>query len=109
MKEIIAQREIFALSPQGEKKKFRIFLDKPYQVDNVSWACPIKIEGLYKELPDVIGHDSWQALGLAMGLVHQLLRNYQGDGGKLYWGEDGDEMSLNDLFPQLYIGTNRKK
>ena len=101
MNQIIAEREIFAVTPEGEKKKFHIILNKPFQVDDVSWACQVQIKEMHKNLLDVKGHDSWQALGLALSLVHQLLRYFLEDGGKLYWEEGGDEMSLSDLFPHF--------
>jgi hypothetical protein len=99
--EIIAERRIFAISAKSEKLMLHIAVGQPYQVDDVSWACPVSIEGLYAKLHDAVGTDSWQALGLAIGLARQLLGYFLEDGGKLYWEEGGSEMTLNDLFPQL--------
>jgi len=99
MNEIIAEREVFTITAKGEKKKFHIVLGRPYQVDDVSWACPVQIDGLYKNMHDVLGVDSWQSLGLAMSLVRQLLGLYLEDGGKLFGEEGGDEISIKDLFP----------
>lgn len=101
MAEIIAEREIFAISPDGEKKILTIAVGKPYQVDDVSWACPVQVEGLNKKLSDVVGIDSWQALGLAFALVRQLLGYYLEDGAELFWEEGSDRIALADLFPQL--------
>ena len=70
-------------------------------MNDVSWACPVSIEGLHAKLHDAVGIDSWQALSLAMGLTRQLLGYFLEDGGKLYWEEGGDEVILNDLFPQF--------
>ena len=102
MNEIIAEREIFAVSHEGKKKIFHIVLERPHRSEAGDWVCLSKIEGLYAtNLAGIRGIDSWQALGLAMGFVHQLLLGYLEDGGKLYWEEDGEEISLSDLFPQL--------
>ena len=101
MNEIIAERKIFAISTDGQKNIFNIAIGKPYPVDDVSWACPVKINGLHNKLKDVVGIDSWQSLNLAIFLVQQLLGYYVEDGGKLYWEEDGETLSLKDLFPQF--------
>jgi hypothetical protein len=99
--EIIAETEIFATSAKGEKQQFHIAVGRPYCVDDVSWACSVRLEGLHNKLCDAVGVDSWQALGHAVGLNRKLLACYVEDGGKLYWEEGGEEITLNDLFPQL--------
>lgn len=101
MDETIAEREIFVISPEGEKKILRVAVGKPYRVDDVSWACPVKVEGLHKKLHDVVGIDSWQAIGLAFSLVRQLLGYYLEDGAELFWGEGSERITLEDLFPHL--------
>jgi hypothetical protein len=99
--EIIAETEIFAVSAKGEKQRLLLAVGRPCRVDEVSWACPVCLEGLLNKLRDAVGVDSWQALGLAAGLIRQLLGYYVENGGKLYWEEGGEEITLNDVFPQL--------
>lgn len=101
MNEIIAETEIFAVSAKGEKQRPRVAVGRPYCVDDVSWACPVQLEGLQNNLCDAVGIDPWQALALAVGLIRQLLGYYVEDGGRLYCAEGGQEITLNDLFPQL--------
>ncbi len=101
MDENIAERKIFSISPEHQKKILRIAIGKPYQVDDVSWACPVIVDGLHKKLKDAVGIDSWQALSLAIALVRQLLGYYVEDGAELYWKEGGEKVTLEDLFPQL--------
>ena len=101
MVEYIAERKLFSLSPDRQKKILRIGIGKPYQVDDISWACPVIVDGLHKNLKDAIGIDSWQALSLAIALVRQLLGYYVQDGAELYWKAGGEKVSLNDLFPEL--------
>lgn len=103
MNEIIAGKTVFAVTANGEKQWLRISVGRPYQVDDVSWACPVQLDGLHNKLRDAVGADSWQALGLAVGLIRQLLGYYLEDGGKLYYEEGGEEINLNDLFPQLTV------
>lgn len=97
----VAEKEVFSLSPTGDKRVVRIAIGKPYQIDAVSWGCPVALDGLYKDLRDAVGGDSWQALSLAISLVHQLLTYHLRDGAKLFWEEGGEEVLLNDLFPQF--------
>ena len=47
MNEIIAERKIYSISTDGQKNIFKIAIGKPYPVDDVSWACPVKIDGLH--------------------------------------------------------------
>ncbi len=96
----IAERKIFSISPDGQKKLLRIAIGQPYQVDDVSWACPVKVEGLHKKLKDAVGIDSWQALSLAIALVRQLLEYHVEDGAELYWEDEGERIFIEDLFPQ---------
>ena len=100
MDDIITERKIFSLSPDGQKKILRIAIGRPYQVDDVSWACPLKFEGLLKKTINVVGIDSWQALNLTLALVRQLLNYYLEDGAELFWEEGGENISLEELFPQ---------
>ena len=99
MQEIIAETKLFAVSGKGEKKSLRLAVGRPYRINDISWACPIQLEGLHEKLRDIVGGDSWQALGLAVGLLRQLLGYFVEEGGKLYWEDGGEEMELNDLFP----------
>lgn len=101
MSNIIAERKIFSISPDGQKKILRIGIGKPYQINDVSWACPVKVDGLHKKIRDSVGIDSWQAIGIAIALVRQLLGYYVEDGAELYWEEGGEKVLLEDLFPQL--------
>jgi hypothetical protein len=101
MDEVIAEREIFSISPKGEKEVLRVVIGKPYRVDDESWACSVRVVGLHKKLSDVVGIDSWQALGLAIALVRQLLGYYVENGAELFWEEGGERIMLADLFPQL--------
>ena len=101
MQKNIAERKVFSISPDGEKNFLRIAIGQPYQIDDVSWACPVIVDGLHKNLKDAVGIDSWQALSLALALVRQLLGYYVEDGAELYWKEGGEKISLDDLFPQL--------
>jgi Domain of unknown function (DUF6968) len=101
VQEIIAETKCFAVFGNGERKLLHLVVGRPYRIDDRSWACPVQLEGLHEKIPNIVGGDSWQALGLAIGLIRQLLGYLVEEGGKLYWEEGGEEMFLKELFPQL--------
>jgi hypothetical protein len=51
--------------------------------------CPVAVNGLYDDLPDIRGVDSLDALRLAINFVERLLRDKKTE-GRLYW-PDGEE------------------
>jgi hypothetical protein len=83
--QFIATRELIAVDRTGSEKRIILAVGAPYQVDDVSWACPVAIQGLYAKLRDIHGVDGWQSLQLATGLVESLLQSFIKDGGKLFW------------------------
>lgn len=91
----IASRTMIGIKPSGEEIEIQLNLGKPYQVDDVSWACPIEIIGLYQKLSDVQGVDSYQALSLAQSLARGLLISFIEKGGKLLWPDDRTEVTIN--------------
>ncbi|MCD6385241.1 hypothetical protein J7M23_05630 [Candidatus Sumerlaeota bacterium] len=101
MKECIAEIKLFSLTPTGERQPLRIAIGKPYKIDATSWGCPVALDGLYKNLHDAVGVDSWQSLNLAIALLQNLLKNYLKDGKKLFREEGGKEVFIEDLFPQF--------
>lgn len=55
------------------------------------------MDGL-RELPEIHGIDSWQALMLAKRTVKLLLRYFIEVRGKLYSEKGGDQLTLDDVF-----------
>lgn len=96
--ELIAERLVYAVAKDGHGFQIHLMVGRPYQQDAGNWACPVALGGLHGRLHDVRAEDSWQALILAIRLAEVLLGFFIEDGGKLYWEEGGEEMSLNDLF-----------
>ena len=107
MNNVTAIFTLLSIAPEGEEKALTLAVGVPYRREEGAWACPVALQGLYEELPDVVGMNSWHALNLALALLHRLLAHYIAGGGRLLWQhedkEAGKEMYLSDLFPQFRI------
>jgi hypothetical protein len=95
----IATRELVGERKDRERFAITIRICVPYQVNDVSWACPVALDGVDTRLADMHGIDSWQALLLAISLVRSRLEHFLETGGKLYWPEEpSSEITLRDIF-----------
>lgn len=98
MKEIVAERKLICAKRDGERKSIRILIGKPYPISNTEWACPVAFEGVYKQLSDVHGVDSFQVLNLAIALTKQLLSSIEEDGFKFYFEDDTGPIGFDEIF-----------
>jgi hypothetical protein len=99
MTEPFATREFSCVSPTGEQFAFTMQLGRPTPVSDEpesDWRCPVTIP-FDEQTRDIYGVDSWQALCLALSLVHSLLADFIQRGGKLYYPGTTDEFTLNDF------------
>lgn len=101
MLEIIAEREMVCMKPSGEKFLVTICIGKPYRLSDIEWACPVEAKGLYDKLVDIHGVDSFQSLILAVRMLYQLLKDFIENGGRAFWADGKDELTLEDLFTQV--------
>jgi hypothetical protein len=93
---VLAQRMLVGRSADGTQVDIEIQIGTPYR-DGEDWACPVSITPLYDRLADIHGIDSFQAVSLALRLVHRLLENFKEKGGTLSYPE-GDEFVLDEDF-----------
>jgi len=98
MNEIIAERTMVFENKSGERKSITIRIGKPYPVSNSEWACPVALDGLYKNLADQYGIDSLQSLNLAMSLAQQLLSSLEEDGGHFFFEERTGPIAVSEIF-----------
>ena len=97
MKEIIAERDLVGVDPDGSRFKIMIKIGRPYaQADE--WVCPIGAIGLHPELREVRAKDSFQALMRGRKLLQQVLKFFIGDGGQILSPDDHTPISLDTLF-----------
>ncbi len=99
-RELIAERTIYAIDKDSRGFEIRLMVGKPYQTDSKhgDWACPVAMIGLHGVFPDMHGVDSWQALTIAQQLIGRLLTYFVEDGGRLFWEENGAELTVEELF-----------
>ncbi len=88
----VANLSIAAKAAEGEAFEIELEIGAPYCTETGEWACPVGLQGLYDDLPDVRGEDSFQALCLAIGLAQKLLQDFVDEGGTL--SVDGDRFPL---------------
>jgi hypothetical protein len=97
--DVIATRDLVGQRIDGVPFDVAIRIGRPYQVDDVSWACPVALDGIDRSLPDIHGIDSWQAFLLATSLVRSRVEHFLEKGGKLYWRHDSSvEATMEDIF-----------
>src|SRR4051794_28331390 len=99
-REVIAERTVYAVDKYSRGFQISLLICKPYPTDSEEgkWACPAAIMGLHGVAPDITGADSWQALILAQELLKALVTWFVEDGGKLFWEENGLELTVEELF-----------
>lgn len=91
----------------GERFNVIIRIGQPYPVNDVSWACPVGVDGIDTRLADMHGIDSWKAMLLAVGLVRSRLEHFLETGGKLYWHDEPSlAIGLQDIFGEEARGRN---
>lgn len=97
---VVAEKELFAENPAGERSKITVTLGRPYKVAERTWTCPLRLDGLGM-VSDGLGTDSWSALTVAIGVARQHLDHLVAKGQRLVCGDDDSELNLDDLFPQF--------
>jgi hypothetical protein len=94
----IAERKMIFENKDGKRKSITIRIGKPYPISDSEWACPVALDGLYKNLADQYGIDSLQSLNLAMRLAQQLLSNLEEDGGHFFLEEGAGPIAVSEIF-----------
>jgi hypothetical protein len=97
MRTYIAERILYLKNTDEEVKEVNVRIGQPYQKEDGSWACPIQLKGLFEDLSDVSGEDSFQALMLAQNLARTLL-NALAEKGWTVYGYGGKEVDVDTLF-----------
>lgn len=98
MKDIIAERDLAGIGPEGTKFQITLKLGRPYMVEGEEWACAVGAIGLYKRMREVHGNDSFQALMRAIKMARRLLEYFIEDGGSLVAEEDGTPVEIAAIF-----------
>ncbi len=88
----IAKLTIDARSAEGQTFVIELQVGTPYQPETGEWACPVALNGLYEQLREICGDNSFQAICLAIRLAQEMLTDFREKGGKLL--VDGDDFPL---------------
>lgn len=97
MRTYMAERKLYLRYIDGETKEVIIRIGQPYQKEGGPWACPIQLEGLFEDLTDVNGEDSFQALMLAQNLARTLLNALAEKGWHVY-SDTNNDVDIDTLF-----------
>jgi hypothetical protein len=96
----IATRQLLYISPKGERLELTLAVGMPHPHPDGDWACPVALDGLWADLNEIRGVDSWQALTGAIAFLAQLLSGMISKrGGELRYPEDENaEVDVSRLF-----------
>jgi hypothetical protein len=92
------ERTIFLTDKNKNEMECVITIGAPYRRETGEWACPNSLKGLYENLLDTSGEDSFQALVLSLNLIRTLLENFVSDGGVILDAKNGNPLNLDVLF-----------
>jgi hypothetical protein len=100
MSRIVAQLDLLATLPSGERRPVRVWVGTPVREPTGEWSCPAGLEGLHDDLAAMRGGDALQAICLALGLGAMILRGHVAAGGRLHY-PGGEEFPLEAYFGWL--------
>jgi hypothetical protein len=94
----VASRNLVAVHPDKGELPVHIDIGMPYKCGPNEWACPVALDGLYDNLRDQHGADSFQSLMLAQNLARTLLNDFVEKGGRLLDAPGGASVNVELLF-----------
>lgn len=97
---VVAEKALVAETAEGNRQPIRVTIGRPFKVADRTWSCPLRLEGI-GAVSDGLGTDSWSALTVAIGVARQHLAQRVAGGDRLTCGESGDDVVIEDLFPQF--------
>lgn len=98
MMELVAERALIGVKPNGEEIQILIRIGKPEPGSEFDWGCPVELKGLYEKLGEIYAIDSFYALMLAITFIRKLLDDFVNDGGILFWLDTRQTVKLENLF-----------
>ena len=103
MNETIAKLDLILVKNSGEKLPVSIEIGRPYEIQDGKGAdfakCPVSMRGLHKNISDIAGEDTFQALTLAIAFVRTMLKYFNDDGGKILLNDGKSEFEFGSFFP----------
>jgi hypothetical protein len=96
-KKYIFERKLKGIDPNGNKIEIFLGIGSAYFTDLGSWSVAISVFPIYKDLSEVHGADSWQAVKLARDNCLSLLKKFINDGGKIYYEYGESEITIAEI------------
>ncbi len=104
----VATGHFVLITANGARRAVTAVIGMPYVVDSAEARCPARLDGIDGQYPDQCGSDTFQALSLALRLVHMRLV-HQLESGHVLCDADGKEMdraSLDLMFARSDAGDH---
>jgi hypothetical protein len=99
--ESAAERNLFAIAPDGTQYDVALRVGIPTQAAPGEWRTWVSLGALDARQPFISGIDSWQALSLAMAFVATRLKHFHEDGWLFYHELDDEALSQEELANDL--------
>ena len=97
MEDIIAEKDLVGIDPDGSRFKIMLKICRPTVKDN-EWVCRIGAIGIHPALREVRANDSFQALMRGRKLLQHILDYFIDDGGRILSPEDHHNLTLDFIF-----------
>jgi len=99
MRSTTALTELICIRPRGMRIAVTVAIGHPYPRSEGDWGCAVAISGLDEGLKTIHGHDSLQALCLALTFVRSRLTAFVADGGRILISSTSEEFPVDAYFP----------
>ena len=105
--QIIAERALLFLSPDGQEIESAIQLSKLYKSEEYGMLCDFEIPGIHKKQWGA-GIDGIQSIILTMSIAKTILELKAKKGWKIYWPDTREEILPNEVFDVSSLINNEK-
>ena len=95
--QIIAERQLLFITPEGKEIQSSIQLSKPYASEKYGTLCDFEIPKVHKKQWGA-GIDGIQAIILTMSIVKTVLSLKAEKGWKIYWPDTKEEIRIHEIF-----------
>lgn len=94
----MARRTVRAKDATGNEFDMELEVGVPIQKGLHQWGCEVRVTGMFEPARAIYGMDSWQAVQLAFQFISRMLEDFVSRGGKLYWQESMEPLTVGGLF-----------
>ncbi len=99
MRPTTALTELICIRPRGKRVAVTVAIGHPCPRSEGDWGCAVAISGLDEGVKTIHGHDSLQALCLALTFVRSRLTAFVADGGRILSSSTTEEFPFDAYFP----------